>query len=119
MYGVTIRTGLGKNGGPGGIKVEPFGNVKPDRATGQPVVEAETEPPADVYEEADHLMVLVELPGIGPDECRVALDGSTLTVTAETKKRKYRKEIVLPVAPPPGRMTHTCRNGVLEVKLPL
>lgn len=121
VYGFTIRSGGfgSKEGGPGGIKVEPFGNVKTDRKTGQPVVESVIEPPADLFEEADHILVLVEMPGVGPDDVKLTLDGRTLTVAAETEKRKYHKEIELPKAPAAERMTHTCRNGVVEVKFPL
>jgi HSP20 family protein len=119
VYGFTIRSGSNKSGEAGGIKIEPLGNVKPDKKTGKPVVESVIEPPADVFEETDHLLVLVELPGAGSDDVEVTLDGRMLTVTAETDKKKYRKEIELPVAPLADRLSHTCLHGVLEVKLPL
>jgi HSP20 family protein len=102
--------------GTSGVTVEPFGDVKPDAATGRPVVAEFAEPPADVFEEADHVLVLVELPGCAAEDVHVAVSGSALTVSTTGPRKRYRKEVALPFAPAAGKLTHTCRNGVLEVR---
>ncbi|MFI5456043.1 MAG: Hsp20/alpha crystallin family protein, partial [Isosphaerales bacterium] len=101
----------------GGVKVEPFGNVRKDERAGQATVQEVMEPLVDVFEEPDHLLVVAELPGIGPDDVKLELSDDVLIIAAEKKTKKYRKEVLLPASFAPGSMSHTCRNGVLEVKL--
>jgi len=116
VYGFTIRTGMGGER-TGGVKVEPFGNVRKDERTGQATVREVIEPLVDVFEEPDHLLVVAELPGIGPDDVKLELSDDVLIIAAERKTKKYRKEVLLPASFAPESMSHTCRNGVLEVKL--
>ena len=40
-----------------------------------------------------------------------------LTIAAEKGPKKYRKEVLLPSSFDSGAMSHSCRNGVLEIKL--
>ena len=65
VYGFTIRSGLGGERD-GGVKVEPFGNVRKDERTGRATVREVMEPPVDVFEESDHVLVVAELPGRRP-----------------------------------------------------
>jgi HSP20 family protein len=116
VYGFTIRTGLGGDQN-GGVKVEPFGNVRKDERTGQATVREVMEPPVDVFEESDHVLVVAELPGVGPDDVNVELKDDILTITAERGSKRYRKEVLLPAAFAPDAMSQTCRNGILELKL--
>jgi len=104
-------------GGDGGVTVEPFGDVRPDVTTGDPVVSEFAEPPADVFEEADHVLVLVEMPGVAPEDVTLEVTGTALTVTAAGARKRYRKELTLPFAPAAGKLAHTSRNGVLEVRI--
>jgi HSP20 family protein len=113
VYGFTIRTGLG---GEPGIKVEPFGNVRNDEQTGQPVVHEVHEPMVDVFEEADHVLVVAELPGISEDNLQLELKGDILTITAARRDKKYHKEVLLPAVFTAEKMSHSCRNGILEVR---
>jgi HSP20 family protein len=116
VYGFTIRTGLGGDR-EGGMKVEPFGNVRRDERTGRTVVHEFREPVVDVFEEADHVLVVAELPGVGAEDVRLSLQDDVLTVTAEHGDKKYRKEVHLPAVPSEGRMSHACHHGVLEIKI--
>jgi HSP20 family protein len=117
MFGVTIRTGTGPRGERTGFKVEPFGNVKPDKASGQPVVQSEIEPVTDLFEEDDHLLITAEMPGIGEEDVRLHLEGRTLTIEGTNSLKSYRKVVELPRACDQAGLTYTCRNGVLQVKL--
>jgi HSP20 family protein len=118
VYGFTIRTNIGEAGNrDGGVKVEPFGNVRKDSQTGRATVHEVTEPPVDVFEEAEHVLVVVEMPGIGEEDVRLELRDDILAIAAEKGSKKYRKEVLLPSSFDPGSMSHSCRNGVLEIKL--
>jgi HSP20 family protein len=118
VYGFTIRSNIADRGqGEGGMKVEPFGNLRRDAKTGQATVHEVTEPPVDVFEEDGHVLIVAEMPGIGDDDLQVELKDDILAITAEKGSKKYRKEVLLPGTFEPASMTRTCRNGVLEIKL--
>jgi HSP20 family protein len=114
VYGFTIRTGL--KGKEPGIKVEPFGNVRPDERTGQPVVHEVREPMVDVFEEPDHVLVVAELPGISAENVDLELRDDILVIVAAMGEKKYRKEVLLPAVFPAEKMSRSCRNGVLQVR---
>ncbi len=116
VCGFTIRTGLRGSEGGTGFKVEPFGNVRPDEKTGRAAVHEVIEPPVDVFEEPDHVAVVVELPGVGSDDLTIEVADDILNIRAERNKKKYQKEVLLPAAFKPEQMTHTCRNGILEIR---
>jgi len=113
VYGFTIKTAVGGDG----IKVEPFGNVQKDEETGGPVVREMREPMVDVFEEDDHVLVVAEMPGVGEEDVQLACDGDILTITAERGDMKYRKEVLLPSSFSTDKISHVCRNGVVEVRL--
>jgi len=112
VVGFSIRVGLGDDG----IKIERFGNLKQDEKTGNAVVQPVREPMVDVFDEADHVLVVAEMPGVGEEDVQVELKDDILTVSAEHGDQKYRKEVLLPVAFPAESMSRTCRNGIVEIK---
>ncbi len=114
VYGFTIRTGL--KGNDPSVKVEPFGNVRPDERTGRPVVHEVREPLVDVFEESDHVLVIAEMPGVSEEDIQLELRDDILSITAGQGEKKYHKEILLPAAFPAEKMTRSCRNGILEVR---
>lgn len=118
VYGFSVRVGAAGDGtATAEPKVEPFGNVRRDEKTGVSVVQEVTEPMADVFDEGDHIKVVVELPGIGDDDVRLDLRDDILVVEAERGEKKYRKEILLPRACDAAHLQSSCRNGILEVRL--
>ena len=110
VYGVTIRTM-----GSGESKVEPFGNIK--KTPKGPVVEEEREPIVDVFDEEDHVLVVVELPGIEEKNIKIEIEGDILNVSAEKGERKYRKEVLLPAKVESKPISSTDKNGLLEIRL--
>jgi HSP20 family protein len=116
VYGFTIRTGIGGERS-GGIKVEPFGNVRKDERTGKATVQEVIEPLVDVFEEADHILVVAELPGVSPDDVRLELNDDILIIAAQRGPKKYHKEVLLPESFSDKALSQQCRNGVLEIKL--
>jgi HSP20 family protein len=69
-----------------------------------------------VFEESDHILVVAEMPGIGPDDLRIEVKDDILTLSAEKGTTRYRKEILLPRAVQLDKTTISCNNGIVEVK---
>lgn len=113
VYGFTVKVGLGDQG----IKVEPFGNVRTDKKTGQAEVQEIREPMVDVFDEKEYVLVVAEMPGIGADDLRIDLRDDVLAIAAEKGDKKYRKEILLSGTFSPEKMTVACNSGVVEIKL--
>jgi len=113
VYGFNIRFGLGSEG----VKVEPFGNIRKDRATGKAVVEEIREPMVDVFDERDAVLVVAEMPGVGEKDISLELNGDVLVIQAQRKDKKYRKEVLLPRNMAGGRMQTSCNNGVVEIRI--
>jgi HSP20 family protein len=115
VYGLNIRMGLGDE--KDALAVEPFGNVRKDERTGKAVVHEVREPLVDVFEEEGQVLVVAELPGVAEEDLRLELRDDILAIAAEKGEKKYRKEVLLPATFDPDKMSHSCRNGVLEVRL--
>ncbi len=112
FYGFSVKMGLGNNE----PTVEPFGNIKRDAQTGEAVVRETAEPMVDVFEEEDHIRVVVEIPGVGNEDVKLDLAGDLLSIHAERGTKKYYKEVLLPRACEASKMDFNCRNGILEIK---
>ena len=112
VYGFSVKTGLGGED----LKVEPFGNIRRDEKSGEPVVQEIREPVVDVFEEEDYTLVVAEMPGIGEEDVRLEVKDDLLTLYAEKGNKKYRKEVLLPHNYPREKMHRLCNNGVLEIK---
>ena len=110
VYGFTIKTGLG-----GTPTVESFGNV---RATDRgPEVSSVREPLVDVFDEGDHVLVVVELPGVPAEGITLEVKDDILSLSAVGEHRKYAKEILLPAMVAPESLTQSYQSGILEVRL--
>ena len=115
VYGFTIKTGLGTEHQE--MKVEPFGNLRQDVRTGEPVVHEVREPMVDVFEEGDEVLVVAEMPGVGIQDAEIELNEDILVIKARHKDKKYHKEVLLPRTFTKEQMASSCRNGVLEIRL--
>jgi HSP20 family protein len=115
VYGFSVKMGLG-NKGDQEVKVEPFGNVRKDRQSGETVVQEVREPVVDVFEEKDHTLVVAEMPGISAKDVRLEVKDDLLTIHAAKQDKKYRKEILLPRSYPLEKMKVSCNNGILEIR---
>ncbi len=115
VYGINVKTGLGDQG-QRELKVEPFGNVRP-RTAGEPSEEDVREPLVDIHEEEDHLLVLVELPGVDKDNVALELAEDRLNLSARRGKTNYRKDIPLPERFSEENMHWDCKNGILQIRL--
>jgi HSP20 family protein len=113
VYGLNVRVGLGGDK----VDVEPFGNVHRDQKSGRLTVEEVREPMVDVFDEADHVLVVAEMPGIAEKDVELELQDDVLTIRATSDQKRYEKEVLLPHRFELEAAQHTCRNGVLEIRL--
>jgi HSP20 family protein len=114
VYGINVKTALGESGQTE-LKVEPFGNVcrtSADRPEGKDV----REPLVDIHEEDDHVLVLVELPGVAKENVNVKVVDGRLELSAERGKTTYRKDIDLPKCCSAEKMSWDCSHGILQVR---
>lgn len=98
-YGIRVRT-LARDGP---TKKED----KPEKVTIEPVT--------DLFDEGGYLRIIAELPGMSEEKIRIALEKTTLVISASEKGRDYRKKILLPCAVTVGKKRY--QNGILELTL--
>ena len=91
-------------------------------------------PSCDVLEDKDEVRIVLELPGVRPEDLKINLENLILTVRGEKKavadqkgERWYRYErtygsfersFTLPVTVDPDRIQATVEHGVLTLTLP-
>jgi HSP20 family protein len=110
VYGFTINTAGG-----GSPKVETFGNIK--KTPEGPKVDEEREPITDIFDEKDEIVIIAEMPGIEDNDIKIDLKEDILEISAVSKNRTYRKELLLPVKVIEQNLSHKFTNGILEIKI--
>ncbi len=108
MYGFSVKMG-GK-----GLQVERFGNIVRETEKGA-VVEEAREPFVDIFEEADKLEVIAELPGIEEKDISYEIKDDVLIINAAGDERKYSKEVLLPCKAAVLKTAY--KNGVFKLTL--
>ena len=110
VFGYSLRVGEH------GTRGEAFGHVPdgPAQATAEPPVR---QPIVDVFEEAEAITVIAELPGVGEHEATARVEADALLIETPPPNR-YRKRVALPGPVDAAGLTMACRNGILEVRLP-
>jgi len=115
IYGFSIRTGIGNL-----PRVQTFGNIRPvkkERGKKEVEVVETREPIVDVFDEKDHVLIVVELPGVSQNSIKLNLKGDILMLEAEDAKIKYSKEVLLPARVNFESQQEKFKNGVLEIKI--
>jgi HSP20 family molecular chaperone IbpA len=77
----------------------------------------ERQPPIDVFEEENYLVVLAELPGIDEKDVKVKADENSVTITAENTAKKYSNIVRLPTRINRNTTDLTYRNNILQLRL--
>ncbi len=115
VYGYSVT--VGPDGKP---KVKEFGNFKADTHMGKPTIDVKDkrEPLADVIDAEGEVRVLVELPGAEKDEIKLSGTDDKLTISVDTPKRKYFKEVKLPAKVETEKAISNYKNGVLDITVP-
>ena len=76
------------------------------------------EPPADVFDEGEQIVIVVDVPGVDSEDLEVKLEGETFSLsTKPTAARRFQKELSLACEVDPRTLLTTCRNGVLEARV--
>jgi HSP20 family protein len=91
-------------------------------------------PPVDIFEQADAIRIMAEIPGVNPDELKVSLENNVLTihgskqqVAEERTERVHRYErtygafersFTLPATVDASNIKATYERGVLTMTLP-
>lgn len=114
VYGFSLKTGLG--GKDDAIKVEPFGNIRKDKKTGEAVVQEIHEPLIDVFEDDDATTLIAEMPGVGTDDIKIDIRDDVLTILADKGEKKYRKEVLLRHGISKTKTKVTCNNGIVTIR---
>jgi HSP20 family protein len=116
--GVTVEYSLGgrplTEGAPAADEPEA---PRPVTRPAQPVGLELVEPTTDIFDEAEEILLLFELPGVRLGQIRCLLDGDILLLDAKTETRLYRKELLIEAALADEKPRLQLRNGVLEVRL--
>jgi len=120
VYGYSMT--IGPDGKP---KIREFGNVKPSRKPeafgfSRPSVDIkeEREPLVDVISTDGEIKIVAELPGIEKEDIKLHGTEDILTISVDTLKRKYFKEVEMPAKIDPRKAKTVYKNGVLEVTIP-
>jgi len=109
VYGFSVRTDIG-----GAPKVEHFGNIRTTQEG--PEVADIREPLVDIFDEAEEILIVAELPGVQEEEITVELMDDILRLET-SGERKYAKEILLSDPVKSDTLTKTYKNGILEIRL--
>ena len=103
-----------------------------DRTLDRPRTQAEF-PPVNVWANADGVMVVAEVPGLAPDAVDISVSGGMLTLRGERKadaetlgtqsraeraRGAFSRTIELPFQIDSAKVEASCRDGLLEVRLP-
>lgn len=119
VYGYSMT--LGPDGKP---TIREFGNIKPTMkqlplGIPKPTIEVEEkwEPLIDIMEEKDVVKVIAELPGVEKSDINLNCTEKSLSISVDTEKRKYYKELELPVEVDSKLSKASYKNGVLEITL--
>ena len=120
VYGYSMT--VGQDGKP---KIREFGNVKPSRKPeafgfSKPSIDIkeEREPLIDVISTDNEVKIVAELPGVEKEDIKLHGTEDTLTISVDTQKRRYFKEVDVPAKIDPKKAKTGYKNGVLEVKVP-
>jgi HSP20 family protein len=115
VYGYSVT--VGPDGKP---NVKEFGNFKAETQLGKPHMEVKEkrEALADVMDAGDEVRVIVELPGVEKDDIKLSGTDDTLTISVETPRHKYFKEVELPAKVDSKKATSKYKNGVLDITIP-
>jgi HSP20 family protein len=91
-------------------------------------------PACDVYEDKDAVRILVELPGVTPEDVKLSLENNVLTIRGEKKQQAeertervhryersygtFERAFSLPSTVDPDKVAANFQNGILTVTVP-
>jgi HSP20 family protein len=105
-----------------------------NREPGEELRESVWQPPVDIYEDAELVVIKAELPGIDQKDIEVRIENNTLTLRGERKHDQeiqkenfhrverfygtFQRSFSLPQGVDQEKVKAACDNGVLTITLP-
>ena len=90
-------------------------------------------PRVNAWHNESAVHITAEVPGLGPDDVELTVEGENLTIAGEIKRdetseganwhraerspRSFKRQFILPFAVDPDGVSATCRDGILTVEL--
>lgn len=71
----------------------------------------------DIFDEEDHIDIVMELPGVQEKDILLKIGKDKLTVTADTLDKNYDEKVSLPAEVNPEQFTKKYNNNILEIRL--
>jgi len=71
----------------------------------------------DVFDEGDHLEVIVELMGVATEDVSISVTEDRLTISANRRAKSYYEEVALPAKVDPNKYATSHSNDVLAIRL--
>lgn len=119
-YGFTVKVGGDGKSSSKNTVVTPHtvakSQAQPRPEASQPVTR---EPHVDIFEEADHIIVIAEMPGVPADQVTLRFEDRTLSLTGQAARLRFQTVIQLPCVCSPEDVSVTANNGVVELRLNL
>lgn len=113
-FGFSIKVGsLDANS----VKVKPLGSNTHNSKKYDVAVFELPEPLVDIFEEADHTLIVADMPGVNEKDIHVDLKDDILQISTKTSKKNYQKEILLKESFTKDKIIHTYKNGILKIRL--
>lgn len=87
-------------------------------------------PALDIYQDADNVVAVLELPGLRKEEIEISLHDGVLTIAGDRKNGsgdgdkaerfvgKFRRSVTLPTQIDSAKVTASYKDGILTVTLP-
>ena len=63
------------------------------------------------------MVIIAEMPGIEEKDLTIDLKEDMLEISAVSKTRTYRKELLLPAKADKAKLRHKFTNGILEIRI--
>jgi HSP20 family protein len=129
------------------VKYNPFGELRSiqeqmnrlldlawQKETGEELKEGLWQPPVDIYEDSESVVIKAELPDIDQKDIEVKIEDNTLTLRGERKQEKdlkkenyhrieryygtFQRSFALPHTINQEKVKASCERGVLTITLP-
>jgi len=91
---------------------------QPEAARSRPV-QSVREPHVDTFEEADHFLIVAEMPGVSKDNIELRFSESSMLLIGLSTMTRYEKAIAIPENTSREDVTVITNNGIVEIRLTL
>jgi HSP20 family protein len=71
----------------------------------------------DIFDEKDEFVIIAEMPGVEENDIKTTLKEDILEISAVSKHRTYRKELLLPAKGNLSSLQQKFTNGILEIRI--